>query len=91
MKLSIIIPTLNERHCIGRLIDRLLTADQSKMEIIVVDGGSTDGTVEFLQTKGIRVINSEPSRAKQMNLGAQLAQNELLYFIHADTLPPLPF
>jgi rSAM/selenodomain-associated transferase 2 len=91
VKLSIIIPTLNERHCIGRLIDRLLTADQSKMEIIVVDGGSTDGTVEFLQTKGIRVINSEPSRSKQMNLGAKVAQNEILYFIHADTLPPTSF
>ncbi len=91
MKLSIIIPTLNEIALIGRLIERLLTKNHPDIELIVVDGGSTDGTVELVQEFGISVLVCCPSRAKQMNLGARAAKSDLLYFVHADTLPPISF
>lgn len=91
MKLSIIIPTLNEIALIGRLIERLLTKNHPDLELIVVDGGSTDGTVELVQECGISVLVCDPSRAKQMNLGARAAKSDLLYFVHADTLPPISF
>lgn len=91
MKLSIIIPTLNEIALIGRLIERLLTKNHPDVELIVVDGGSTDGTVELVQEFGISVLVCDPSRAKQMNLGAREAKSDLLYFVHADTLPPFSF
>lgn len=88
MNITVIIPTLNESSTIGRLIDRLLTPNQGQIEIIVVDGGSTDDTVSIVQSYNIKVLNTSASRAKQMNLGAQEAKYEILYFVHADTLPP---
>jgi rSAM/selenodomain-associated transferase 2 len=91
VKLSIIIPTLNEASTIGRLIERLLTQDNDQLEIIIVDGGSTDGTVEICATYPVQVVFSPPSRAKQLNLGAQIAKHNTLYFVHADTLPPKSF
>lgn len=91
MNISIIIPTINESERIGRLIERLLTADRSKIELIVVDGGSTDNTVQLAFDMGATIVHCSCSRAKQMNEGARAAQYDLLYFVHADTLPPIGF
>lgn len=91
MKISIIIPTLNESQLIGRLIERLLTADNEIIEIIVSDGGSSDDTVNIAKSYGATVIQTPKSRAKQMNLGADIAQYDTLYFVHADTLPPIGY
>ena len=88
MEISIIIPALNESKYIGRLIDHLLTKLTMTFEIIVVDGGSSDNTVEICQQKGVQVYTTEPSRAIQQNFGAKHAKFENLYFVHADTLPP---
>lgn len=88
MNLSIIIPTLNEAQYIRRLIDRLLTNNENVPEIILVDGGSTDGTIDLLPSKRVTVIQTVASRAIQMNAGAKIAKNDYLYFVHADTLPP---
>ena len=61
-------------------------------EIIVVDGGSTDQTVIRAKQLGATVIHSpKRGRAQQMNFGAQKATADLLYFVHADTLPPKTF
>lgn len=88
MEISIIIPTLNEATYIGRLIQHLLSNFTETYEIIIVDGGSTDGTIEICEKLNVTILNSEPSRAIQQNTGAKAAKYNYLYFIHADTLPP---
>ncbi|WP_027418278.1 TIGR04283 family arsenosugar biosynthesis glycosyltransferase [Crocinitomix catalasitica] len=91
MKLSIIIPTLNEASSIGRLIKRLLTAPSEALEIIVVDGGSKDDTLKILAELPVQVIHSKACRAVQLIDGIAQATNEYLYLVHADTLPPLTY
>lgn len=58
-------------------------------EVIVVDGGSSDGTVEIARERGVRVITSEPGRGPQMHKGALAALGDVLWFLHADTVPPV--
>ncbi|MDC6405398.1 MULTISPECIES: TIGR04283 family arsenosugar biosynthesis glycosyltransferase [Maribacter] len=91
--ISIIIPVLNEEDYIQRVLAKILenTRLDQVMEILVVDGGSTDQTVFFAQKFGARVISSEKGRAKQMNWGAKNASGDILYFLHVDSLPPPGF
>ncbi|MFA5984674.1 MAG: TIGR04283 family arsenosugar biosynthesis glycosyltransferase [Methylococcaceae bacterium] len=87
MQFSIIIPTLNE----AEIIDSCLTTLQplrGQCQLIVVDGGSSDATLELAAKLADVVITSGQGRAKQMNAGAMLAQAELLIFLHADTTLP---
>lgn len=93
MRVSIIIPTLNEAHNLPGLLKRLREGDPEKRtEIIVVDAYSKDDTKAVAQDLGANVYCSAgQGRAIQMNYGAELAQHELLYFVHADTLPPLSY
>jgi rSAM/selenodomain-associated transferase 2 len=90
MKVSIIIPVFNEAENIGKLITYLTRFGQNSLqEIIVVDGGSADDTLLFAEEAGaVAVISPQKGRAAQMNFGASLAKGDLLYFVHADTLPP---
>ncbi|MEZ4803604.1 MAG: TIGR04283 family arsenosugar biosynthesis glycosyltransferase [Gelidibacter sp.] len=68
------------------------SSSENSSEIIVVDGGSTDNSIEVLKTfKSITILNSEKGRAKQMNLGAKHATGNILYFLHADSYPPKDF
>lgn len=87
--LSIIIPTLNEAETIPSLVEYVQRA--SEAEIIVVDGGSTDDTVQLAKESGAKIITSSPGRAGQMNKGAKAAQGDILLFLHADTLLPHGF
>lgn len=92
IKLSIIIPVINEEATIGRLLKQLCSSpNRDQIEIIIVDGGSTDSTLDQCSSCDIRVLHGEKGRAKQMNLGAQKAMGEVLYFVHADTIPPISY
>lgn len=85
--LSIIIPTLNEENFILETLERLKTDWTG--EVVVVDGGSQDKTVQIAREWGASVDLSKPSRGSQMNVGAEKASGDILLFLHADThLPP---
>ncbi len=89
MKVSIIIPTLNEAENISRVIERLTKRTNGLLsDLIVVDGGSEDQTAAIAAKAGARVIQTPPGRALQMNRGVEQTSGELLYFVHGDTLPP---
>jgi rSAM/selenodomain-associated transferase 2 len=87
--LSIVIPALDEARSLARLLPAL-ARDCPGVEIIVVDGGSRDGTAAVAASvPGVSVAASARGRARQMNAGAAAAQGEALLFLHADTvLPP---
>lgn len=91
MKISIIIPVLNEEAALPKLLEFIIPMTNSMTEIIVVDGGSTDRTLEKLAKFPVQVINSKAGRAVQMNTGAAAAVGEILYFLHSDTTPPTSF
>ncbi len=100
MKISIVIPILNEAETINTLISHLITSlhyTKNIEEIIVVDGGSTDGSVDIVTAFSkdkkipIRIISSNKGRAKQLNAGAAVAIGDILYFLHADSFPPQSF
>ena len=86
MTISVIIPTRNEAPTIGRLVTDLLRYGYGKVaEVIVVDGSSTDTTIDEAQWAGARVVHApKPGRATQMNYAARLATSNVLYFVHAD-------
>ena len=85
--ISIVIPVLNEANLIGSTLDSLSTLSGS-VEVIVVDGGSDDGTREIATARGARVIASERGRGFQMHSGAHAAQGGVLWFVHSDTVVP---
>lgn len=85
---SVIIPVLDEADLIEPLLRSLRLAE---VEIIVVDGGSQDNTVELALQLGAKVLHSDRGRAIQMNAGAKAATSEILLFLHADTQLPVGF
>lgn len=89
MRVSVIIPTLNEAGTIERTLSWVRQV--SACEIIVVDGGSEDGTAECARPYVDRLVASPRGRARQMNAGVRAANGEVLLFLHADTLPPTGF
>ena len=86
--LSIIIPVLNEAGIIVSALSRLQSLRAAGHEIIVVDGGSNDGTPVLSEPLANRVISSPRGRAHQMNAGAEITSGGILLFLHADTLLP---
>lgn len=88
MRLSVIVPTLDEA---GQIESTLRRARTPAAEIVVVDGGSGDRTVELVSPLADRVVVSARGRAAQMNAGARAASGDVLLFLHADTLLPHGF
>jgi rSAM/selenodomain-associated transferase 2 len=83
---SIIVPTLNEQAHILPTIKALQQLPGDK-EILVVDGGSTDATLELARSQRITVIDAPKGRGPQMHAGALSAAGNVLWFVHADTIP----
>jgi len=93
MKISIIIPTLNEEKKIGQCLEFLCPLADDDIEIIVVDSKETsDNTRRIVQSYKMTLLESPvSSRAFQMNLGAKHSKGEVLCFLHADVIPPKDF
>ena len=88
-KLSIVVPVLNEADTIAAQLDALTPLRARGVEVIVVYGGSHDGTPACACSGADRVLVAERGRASQMNDGAAAAGGDILLFLHADThLPP---
>jgi len=86
IRVSVIIPTLNEAVSLKTTIDAVKALGED-IEIIVVDGGSRDETILVAEDSGALVISSERRRGTQMHAGAIAANGEVLWFLHADTCP----
>jgi len=88
MKLSIVMPVLNEAAEIETALAALAPYRRRGVEVIVVDGGSRDGTPNLARPRADRVVSGQRGRALQMNAGAAGAHGEILLFLHADTRLP---
>jgi rSAM/selenodomain-associated transferase 2 len=87
-KLSIIVPVLDEGEGIAATLDVLADMRAVGTELIVVDGGSRDATIQRARLRADRVISAPRGRALQMNAGAEKASGDVLLFLHADTRLP---
>ena len=85
-RISVIVPVFNEEQDIAATIERARASGE--VEIIVVDGGSTDRTRKIARSLGVKVLKSPQGRAVQMNAAADSATGDILLFLHADTLLP---
>ena len=81
--LSVVIPTLDAEFHLTHCLERMKVAD----EIVVVDGGSSDGTMAVARQAGVRLISAPRGRGMQLRAGAEAARGDWLLFLHADTLP----
>jgi len=88
MKISIIMPVLNEAPAIAQTLLALQPLREAGNEVIVVDGGSHDDTITVANPYADKIIQGPRGRSRQMNAGAKLASNEILLFLHGDTFLP---
>ncbi|WP_290649898.1 TIGR04283 family arsenosugar biosynthesis glycosyltransferase [Aquisalimonas sp.] len=88
MRISIVIPALNEADSIVDCLQPLQPARQTGHEVLLVDGGSTDDTREMAAPLVDRVLEGPRGRAVQMNHGARASSGDVLWFLHADTRVP---
>jgi len=84
--ISVIIPTRNEKQCLPRTLAPLV--GNADCEIIIVDGGSDDGTPALARTFGCKTYTGPANRSRQMNVGVEKSKGNILLFLHADTVLP---
>src|SRR5437763_6689509 len=87
MSVTIIVPTLNEEAHITATLNALQQFSGDN-EILVVDGGSTDATIRLARSQRVTVLEAPQGRGPQMHAGALQAAGDVLWFVHADTIPP---
>jgi len=85
VKISIVMPVLDEARTIVACLTELQGARGRGVELILVDGGSTDATLALARPLADRVLSAPRGRASQMNAGAAAARGNVLWFVHADT------
>jgi len=88
IQISVIIPTLNEETTLGKTLDALGRLTNIS-EIIISDGGSSDATSRIAQQHKCRLVRGGPGRGLQLRCGAEAARGVVLWFLHADTIPPV--
>jgi rSAM/selenodomain-associated transferase 2 len=88
--LSVVVPMLNEESAIIATLTAIRAA-ASQAEIIVVDGGSTDRSVELARAHCDQILTAARGRARQMNVGATAVGGDIVVFVHADTIVPATF
>ncbi|MBV1790667.1 TIGR04283 family arsenosugar biosynthesis glycosyltransferase [Marinobacterium sp. D7] len=88
MKISIIVPLLNEADALPDLLTHLTYWREHDCEVLLVDGGSSDGSPERILAQGFTLLSAPRGRARQMNAGAARASGDLLLFLHADSRLP---
>lgn len=89
-QLSVIIPVLNDHHLLKETLHTFSHVHHlGEIEVIVVDGGSTDGSDDVAAGFKVRLLKSGPGRAQQMSLGARHARGRWFWFLHADCVPEL--
>jgi glycosyltransferase involved in cell wall biosynthesis len=89
MKISIVIPSFNQGNFIGRTIDSILNQNYANLELLVMDGGSTDETIRILTSYGNRIVwQSAPDRgqAQAVNKGWKIATGQILGWVNSDDL-----
>jgi len=87
--ISFIIPVLNDLEALKRLLPAVQEYRNQGHELLIIDGGSTDGSVTFARSLADRILMTGTGRGRQMNLGAENASHNILFFLHADSqLPP---
>ncbi|HJW86192.1 MAG TPA: TIGR04282 family arsenosugar biosynthesis glycosyltransferase [Candidatus Brocadiaceae bacterium] len=89
-QLSVIIPVLNDRHLLKETLHAFSCVHHlGEIEVIVVDGGSTDGSGDVAAGFNAKVLKSAPGRSRQMSLGVRHARGRWFWFLHADCVPEL--
>lgn len=87
-EVSIIIPALNEAESIAAALEALESFENENVEIILVDGGSSDDTVSIAENYNVKILHSPRGRGRQLQIGGDAASGEILWFLHADTIAP---
>jgi rSAM/selenodomain-associated transferase 2 len=82
--ISIIIPTLDEERSLPALLDAI-AQQRVAHEVIIVDGGSRDRTLQVARDRGLRTLVSRPGRGTGMSMGAEASRGDVLFFLHADS------
>ncbi len=91
LSLSVVVPVLNEAASLDVFLTELCQRLPAGAEVIVVDGGSSDNSRAIVESRPVRLVQSERGRARQMNAGARHASGHYLMFLHADTCLPENF
>ena len=87
-RVAVIVPVLDELAELPALAAELARLQRAQAEVVIVDGGSTDGTRAALDSLGVPVVDAPRGRARQMNAGARATRAPILLFLHADTRLP---
>ncbi len=89
--LSVVIPVLNEAEHLPKILNDIKKQKEIQIEIIIGDGGSTDGSEEVAKQHNVVWVRTDKGRGRQMNAAAAKAKGEFILFLHADSAIDDPY